>query len=141
MILAATEVYADPSVLVVPEGHPFTGRAEVAVPELAGERMVAPLVTSAARPMFDALFQRQDVQPHVVAEAATEETVLELVRAGVGCTVTFASSAAIVAGRGACAVPVSDHPPNVFQLLTRARQVPTPAAQAFRDFAAELLSG
>jgi DNA-binding transcriptional LysR family regulator len=96
--------------------------------------MVAPLVSSAARPLFDALFLRHDVEPQVVAEAATEEMVLELVRSGVGCTVTFAASAAIVAGRGACAVPVSDHPPNVFQILTRTRQVPTPAAQAFRDF-------
>jgi DNA-binding transcriptional LysR family regulator len=133
--LDATEVYADPSVLVVPEGHPFAGRATVAVSDLRGERMVAPLGTSAARPLFDALFQRYGVEPQVVAEGATEEMVLELVRAGVGATVTFASSAAIVTARGACAVPVSDHPPNVFQILTRARQVPTPAAQAFRDFA------
>ena len=138
--LDATEVYSDPSALVVPEGHPLAGRAEVAVPELEGERMVAPLVTSAARPLFDALFNRYGAEPHVVAEAATEEMVLELVRAGVGCTVTFASSAAIVVQRGARAVAVSDHPPNVFQILTRSRQVPTPAAQAFRDFAVQRMS-
>jgi DNA-binding transcriptional LysR family regulator len=61
--------------------------------------------------------------------------VLELVRAGVGCTVTFASSAAAVLRRGALALEIADHPPNNFLLMTRSRQDPTPAARAFREVA------
>ena len=130
-------VFEDPSVVVVPAGHPLAGRAEVRIAELRGERIVAPLTTSSMRPVFDALFHRHGVEPHVVAEAATNEMVLELVREGVGCTVTFASSAGSVVGRGALAVAMSDHPPNDFFLITRKRQVPTPAARAFCDLAAE----
>ena len=61
----------------------------------------------------------------------------QLVRAGVGCTVTVASSAAAVLGRGALALEIIDQPPNQAVLVTRKRQDPTPAARAFRDLAVE----
>ncbi len=135
--LDAVAVAADPSVIVVPEGHRLAGRSSIRVGELGGERMVAPLADSTMRPVFDDLFRRNGVEPEVVAEAATNEMVLELVRVGVGCTVTFASSAAAVVGRGAFALQLEDHPPNYFLLVTRAREEPTPAARAFRDLAVD----
>lgn len=130
--LEAVPVFIDASVAVVPAGHKLAGKGAVRIEDLEGEGMVAPLASSTMRPVFDALFLRHGVVPQVVAEAATNEMVLELVRAGVGCTVTMASSAAAVTGRGAEALEVVDQPPNRFLLLMRARQVPTPAAQAFR---------
>jgi DNA-binding transcriptional LysR family regulator len=135
--LDAVPVAADPSVIVVPDGHRLSGHTSVRVAELRGERMVAPLATSTMRPVFDELFTRNGVEPEVVAEAATNEMVLELVRAGVGCTATFASSAAAVEGRGAAVLPLLEHAPNYFLLVTRTREVPTPAARALRDLAVE----
>ena len=133
--LDAVPVVSEPSVVVVPEGHRLADREVVRIEELQGERMVAPLATSTMRPVFDALFLRHGVVPVVVAEAATNEMVVELVRAGVGSTVTTASSAAPVLGRGARRVGIVDHPANRFLLIVRARQEPTPAARALRDLA------
>ncbi len=138
--LDAVRVSGDPSAVVVPQGHRLAGRRQVHISDLRGERMVAPLATSTMRSGFDELFRRHNVKPEVVAEAATNEMVLELVRAGVGCTVTFASSAAPVTGRGALALQIVDHPSNYFSLVTRARQEPTPAARAFCDLAIERFS-
>jgi DNA-binding transcriptional LysR family regulator len=135
--LDAVPVHLDPGVVVVPAQHRLAGRSTVDIGDLRGERMVAPLMTSTMRPVFDALFHRHGVEPEVVAEAATNEMVLELVRAGVGCTVTFASSAAPVVGRGAIALAIGDQPPDRFLLVTRSRQQPTPAARALRDLAVE----
>jgi DNA-binding transcriptional LysR family regulator len=135
--LDAVGVFADPSVAVVPEAHRLAGRASLDINELRGERMVAPLATSTMRPVFDALFRRHGVEPEVVAEGATNDMVLEMVRAGLGCTVTFAASAAGVLGRGAHMALIVDHPPNIFTIITRARQEPTPAARAFRDLAVQ----
>ncbi len=134
-------VAVDPSVVVVPAGHRLAGHAAVCIDDLRGERIVAPLTTSSMRPVFDALFRRHGVEPEVVAEAATNEMLLELVREGVGCTVTFASSAVSVVGRGALALELRDQPPNNFLLITRKRQDPTPAARAFCDLAAEHFAG
>ena len=135
--LDGVPVVLDPSVVVVPVGHRLADRDSVCIGELSGERMVAPLATSTMRPVFDALFHRHGVEPDVVAEAATNEMVLELVRAGVGCTVTYASSAAAVLGRGALALGIVEQPLNTFLLVTRSRQNPTPAARAFGDLAVE----
>ena len=133
--LDSVPVFLDPSVVVVPQGHKLAGRKTVRIEDLEGHEMVAPLASSTMRPVFDDLFLRQGVAPHVVAEAATNEMVLELVRAGVGCTITFASSAAAVTGRGAEALELIDHPANRFLLIMRARQDSTPAARAFRQMA------
>jgi DNA-binding transcriptional LysR family regulator len=135
--LDSVAVLADPSVVVIPEGHRLAERKSVSIRDLEGERTVAPLTTSTMRPVFDALFRRHGVEPEVAAEAATNEMVLELVRAGVGCTVTFASSASAVIGRGAVTLKIVDQPPNNFVLVTRTRQDPTPAARALLDLAVE----
>ena len=81
------------------------------------------------------------MEPEVVAEAATNEMVLELVRVGVDCTVTFASGAAVVLGRGAATLELADQPPNRFLLVTRSGQTPTPPVSAFVDLAVARASG
>jgi len=139
--LDGTPVYTDPSVVVVPEGHPLAGRNSVCVGDLRGERMVAPLASSTMRPYFDALFHRNGVEPRVVAEGANNEMVLELVRAGVGSTVTFASSAPAVLGRGAVALALVGQHLNTFLLVTRIRQDPTPAGRAFAALAVDQFGG
>jgi len=86
------------------------------------------------------LLRRHRVEAEVVAEAATAEMVVELVRAGVGSTVTFASSAAPVVGRGAIALAIDDAPEQTFLLVRRERQQPTPAARAFAELATTQLA-
>lgn len=133
--LEGIPIVCDPSVVVVPQGHHLANRDAVRIEDLKGERMVAPLASSTMRPVFDALFLRHGVEPFVVAEAATNEMVVELVRAGVGSTVTTALSAAPVLGRGARSLAIIDQPVNRFLLVTRSRQDPTPAARALREVA------
>jgi DNA-binding transcriptional LysR family regulator len=135
--LVGVRVFVDPGVVVVTEGHRLAGRSQVAMEDLEGERIVAPLERSVMRPLFDAVFRRHGFEPLIAAEAATNEMALELVRAGVGCAVTVASSVGPVAGRGAVAVPIADQPATDILLVTRARQDPTPAVSAFRDVAVE----
>ena len=135
--LDGVPVYVDPGVVVVPEGHRLAGRRSVDIGDLRGERMVAPLETSLMRPVFDALFRRHGVVPEIAAEAATNEMALELARAGVGCTITVASSAAAVATRGAVGLRITEQTPTNVLLVTRRRQEPTPAMRAFRDLAIE----
>jgi LysR family transcriptional regulator, transcription activator of glutamate synthase operon len=122
---------------VVPESHHLAGRSQVAIADLEGERIVAPLERSMMRPLFDAVFRRHGFEPLIAAEAATNDMALELVRAGVGCAVTVASSVGPVAGRGVVAVEIADQAATDILLLTRARQDPTPATAAFRDLAVE----
>jgi DNA-binding transcriptional LysR family regulator len=98
------------------------------------------LATSTMRPIFDGVFLAHGVKPKVVAEAATNDMVLELVRAGVGCTITFASSVRAVLGRGVVALKLVAGEPTRIQLVTRLRQEPTPAARAFVELAAARLS-
>ena len=133
--LDAAPVLGDPSVVLVPDGHRLSTRTTVTIRDLRGERLVAPLGTSTMRPAFDHLVQRHGVDAEVVAEAATAEMVAELVRAGVGCTVTFASSAPPVVGRGAVALAIDDAPEQMFLVVRRSRQQPTPAARALVDLA------
>lgn len=133
--LEAVPIVSDPSVVVVPEGHRLAHLDAVRIEDLKGERIVAPLASSTMRPVFDALFLRHGVEPVVVAEAATNEMVVELVRAGVGSTVTTSSCAAPVVGRGARSLAIVDQQVNQFLLVTRSRQDPTPAAHALREVA------
>jgi len=133
--LDVTVVGKERAVAVVPATHRLAGRAAIDVSDLAGEPLVAPPATSAMRPPFDATFEAHGVAPRVVAEGATHEMVLELVRAGVGCTIATDASVAPVVGRGAVALEVVGFPSTTMVLVMRKGQTPTPAARAFRDVA------
>jgi hypothetical protein len=135
--LDGVRVFVDPGMAMVPEGHRLAGRKQVAMADLEGERIVAPLQRSMMRPLFDAVFRRHGFIPVIAAEGATNDMTLELVRAGVGCAVTVASSVAPAVGRGAVAIELADQAPTDISLVTRRRQDPTPAACAFRDLALE----
>ena len=135
--LIGTHVFTDQGVVVVPAGHPLACRSQITIADLAGERIVAPLERSMMRPLFDAVFRHGGVEPHITAEVATNDMALELVRAGVGCAVTVASSVGAVQSGGAVAVEIVDQAPIETLLVMRSRQDPTPAARAFRELAVE----
>jgi DNA-binding transcriptional LysR family regulator len=129
-------VASERTVVVVPAGHPLADRGTITIAELDGERMVAPPRSSAMRPSFDDAFQRNRLEPNVVAEAAANEMVLELVRVGVGCTIAASSSVASVADRGVYILDLAGYIESDIVLVTRAGQPLTPAAKAFRDLVA-----
>jgi len=135
--LVGTQVFTDQGVIVVPAGHHLAGRSQITIADLAGERIVAPLERSMMRPLFDAVFRHGGVAPRIAVEVATNDMALELVRAGVGCAVTVASSVVPVDGGGVVAVKIVDQAPIETLLVMRSRQDPTPATRAFRDLAVE----
>jgi DNA-binding transcriptional LysR family regulator len=121
--------------IVVPSGHRLEGRGPVSLRELSREPLVGPLPTSPMRPLFDDMFRTAQVEPRVVVEAGTHEMMLELVRAGIGCTISSVSGAAPVIGRGAVVVDLVPLNEATVVLGMRKDQQPTPAARAFRDVA------
>jgi DNA-binding transcriptional LysR family regulator len=133
--LHATVVGTESGAVIAPADHPLAARSSVTVRDLDG----LPFVVPPARlgPRFEALFADGGIVPRVVAEADHGETILELVRAGLGIAVVSAESAAQVAGRGAVVIPFD--PPRVVALaaVIRPDEPPDPAAAAFRDVAAE----
>jgi DNA-binding transcriptional LysR family regulator len=133
--LEVVPVASESPVLVVPATHRFAGRAAVSLSELDHEPVVSPTSTSPIRKLFDEVFAAAGVTLTTVAEADHFETALELVRAGVGCTLAPADSAAPVLGRGAVAVPVEGLTATVLGVVTRRGQPLAPAAAAFRALA------
>jgi DNA-binding transcriptional LysR family regulator len=132
----ASPGFSETVVIAVPSNHPLADAQEARVADLRRERLVVPLESSTQRPLFNSMFAGAGVTPLVVAEVPTSEVALELVRAGVGCTVTFESAARPLAGRGVAIVPIAGRPSRLAHLVTRERQVPTPATAAFVAFAA-----
>jgi DNA-binding transcriptional LysR family regulator len=136
--LSSEPVMEEHPVLVVPAGHPLARRTVVTIDDLAGERMVVPSARTRARSSYDHLFRTHNVDIEVVAEGATHEMVLELVRAGIGCTVTAGYSVGPVVGRGAVAVTLEGLPPSIVVIVRRHGEL-TPAARAFWDLARHIL--
>jgi LysR family transcriptional regulator, transcription activator of glutamate synthase operon len=115
-------------VLVAPLDHPLASVARVRVEQLAGEPLVSYGEGSALRDTIRALVP----EGRIVAEANELEIVRELTARGLGVTLMPDSVAASHGDRIAIrplnpprALPVS--------LIWRARERPTPAAQAYRD--------
>jgi DNA-binding transcriptional LysR family regulator len=115
-------------VLVAPLNHPLARVKRVPVERLAGEALVAYATESAVRDALLALVP----DGRIVAEANDNEILRELVARGLGVTLMPRPVAAAHGDRVAIrplrprhALPVS--------LVWRARERPTPAAQAFRE--------
>jgi DNA-binding transcriptional LysR family regulator len=135
--LETVPVALETPVMVVPATHRLAGRSSITLTELEGEAVVSPSSTSPVRKLFDEVFAQAGVTLTTVAEADHFETALELVRAGVGCTLGPADSAAPVVGRGAVVVPVEGLGPTELGIVTRRGQPLAPAAEAFRALAAD----
>ena len=134
--LESVTVARETPVLVVPASHRLAGRASISLTELEGEAVVSPSSTSPIRRLYDDVFAQAGVTLTTVAEVDHFETALELVRAGVGCTLAPVDSAVPVLGRGAVAVPVEGLGSTALGIVTRRDQPLAPAAEAFRALAA-----
>jgi DNA-binding transcriptional LysR family regulator len=115
-------------VLIAPLDHPLARAKQVRVERLAGEPLVTYSAGSALRDALRALVPNG----RVVAEANELETVRELTAHGLGVTLMPRS---VVASHGDRLAIRPLSPPHAlpFSLIWRARERPTPAAQAFRE--------
>jgi DNA-binding transcriptional LysR family regulator len=135
----AEPAYELPLGIAVPSEHEFAGRNSISIDDLDGVSLVGPPHTTPQRQHVDALFFGSGLTPSYVAEADTQEMMLELVRAGVG--VTFCPLVSASDGhkhRGGIVVlelkPASVA--TVMVLLSRGQQ-PTAAAIAFFEMACQ----
>ena len=86
--LATETVLSEPVAAVLPAGHPLAGRAELALADLADEPWVLTPRTSWPpwHRQYDEDFARAGFRPRILQRAATPQSLLALVAAGVGVT-------------------------------------------------------
>lgn len=82
--LESLVVHKDELVLVVPPGHPFAGREDVALKDLGRETFVAHNARTPARTHIIELFQKHRTPLNIAIELATLETIKDFVRLGAG---------------------------------------------------------
>ena len=82
--LESMVVHKDELVLVVPPGHPFAAREDVAIKDLGKETFVAHNARTPARTHIIELFQKHRTPLNIAIELATLETIKDFVRLGAG---------------------------------------------------------
>jgi DNA-binding transcriptional LysR family regulator len=116
--------------------HPLAGAKHVRVERLAGEPLITTAAGSALRDTLLALVPGG----RVVGEADSLEAVCELTASGLGITLLPRPVVASHADRLAIR-PLSPRHALPLSLIWRARERPTPAAQAFREHAISTIRG
>ena len=87
MQLQSTALLQDEFVLMVPQGHDFTGRRAVGIAELVHEQFILYPKGAGGRDLFMEACRQAGFDPQVVFESDDRETILGLVAAGVGVTI------------------------------------------------------
>ncbi|MGW0042630.1 LysR family transcriptional regulator [Rhodococcus sp. NPDC003348] len=116
---------------VVPDEHPWSGRARITLLDLATEPSIDFPAGTGARRQSDDAFTAAGLPRRVVAEAGSADLVAELTRAGVGIGILPESYAR---GSGLRLLPIADAPIRTVHLVTNPRLL-TPIARAFVDLA------
>jgi DNA-binding transcriptional LysR family regulator len=94
--LAEELLYQEPMTVAVPLHHPFAGRSEITLAELAAEPMVLYATRTAqgtASDYFISLFRAAGLEPKIAVEAQNVESALGLVAAGLGIALAVGSFA------------------------------------------------
>lgn len=107
-------------------------RRTVRMKELEGVPMVAPLDATPTRAAHDAVFRAAGVQPLVAAECSHLESVVELVRGGVGAVLTSDSRADTIHPDGLAVRPITPALRSDLAVASR-RSGLSPAADAFLE--------
>lgn len=109
--LASSVLWREPLVAVVPMGHPLAGEREVALGDLAG----LPLITigegeDRTSSQFETTlaFDQAALTPRVAFRSNQPQTLVALVRGGLGTGVTNALAMTTSNLDGVCLVPISD---------------------------------
>ncbi len=104
------EIYSDELVLVVYKGHPFEGREDVELEELAGVPFVLRERSSGTRAVTAEVLEKAGFSPsllNVVAEMGATEAVREAIKARIGISIISRHAVREDIERGVlCAVPL-----------------------------------
>ncbi|WP_367403269.1 LysR substrate-binding domain-containing protein [Kocuria marina] len=127
-------------VIALPEDHPLTQKDQLDVEDLEGEPFVSFPATqgSTVRDATTLVALNAGFTPRIVQEAPDSYTILSLVAAGVGTTVTV-SSVQHIELPGLCYRPFSTPVPQLAAVLVWRKNSTNPALQAVLDIARELL--
>lgn len=118
-------------VIVVPEGHWLGGRNGITMEELADEPWVL-LGAATGSVVRDALFQRAHragFMPRVVQQATDSWTIMALVKAGVGITLSIDSAFTSLDSRGLQIIPLEGERPYTYASLAWRSDDRSPALQ------------
>lgn len=108
--------------------------ARIAVAALAGYPMVLPSPPNAIRDLLDGVLAPRGIALDVIAEVGAVQTVLSLVREGVGCTVLPESALAM--SRAAAQLPHAPiGPPAIWNKLVLATPLARPGTRLIRETA------
>lgn len=126
----------DRLVLIVPPGHPWAKKRDVAPEWLAGERLLVREEGSATRRVTEAALGRAGVKVPTVLELGHTEAIKQGVRAGLGVALVsrYAVRTEVAGGHivalGVKGLPIERH----FHVIRHEARALTPAARAFLDF-------
>ena len=134
--LECRELPGDELLLVIPPGHPWWGRKEIAVPELVEQPFILREPGSGSRQVMAAALRRHGLELEkldVHAEMGSNEAVLQAVRAGLGMAVISSLAVAEDLKRGTLQSPtiVNADMRRPFYLVRRRSRELSPLAQTF----------
>jgi DNA-binding transcriptional LysR family regulator len=109
--LVSINLFSEPRVACLPEGHPLADRAEVLVDELLGEPIVAAPLSPGPWRDYWILSDYRTSPALVVDEAPTFEAELHLIARGVGISITAMTAARWYRRPGVAFVPIADLDP------------------------------
>ena len=92
-------------ILLLPEGHRFSGRKTVDIHELNGEAFIAHSRKTALHDILADIYRENNIHVRIISEADEDRAIIGMVRAGLGCGVTTQSSE--IFGTGFAAVPIT----------------------------------
>jgi DNA-binding transcriptional LysR family regulator len=134
----AQPLFTEPLVAVLPSGHRWVGRERIAVAEMVTEPMVVGRTTDETWRRYWTLDEhRGGATAPVVTETSSHTEEMELVAAGLACSVTVAGAVRYTPHRGVRYVPL-DGAAGSTLAVARRRGMPAPAVERFMAVAREV---
>lgn len=127
--IAARVVLRERLVIVVPEDHVLAGRELLTIEEVADESWVV-LDAATGSVVREALFERAHraaFMPHIAQQASDSWTIMALVRAGVGITLSIDSAVSALDQGGLSMIPLEGADPYTHASLAWRADDPSPA--------------
>jgi DNA-binding transcriptional LysR family regulator len=136
------ELMPDEEVVVVPAGHPWQGRAEISLDELAGAPLLIRERGSGTRAALEKALERAGIDLgalRIVGEIGSSQAIKQAVKAGMGITIISRLAVEEDCRQGLIAfLRVRDLAvTRAFHLLTHEERSRSPVAEAFRLFLEE----
>jgi DNA-binding transcriptional LysR family regulator len=133
------ELMPDEEVVVVPAGHPWQGRAEISLDELAGAPLLIRERGSGTRAALEKALERAGMDLgalRIVGEIGSSQAIKQAVKAGMGITIISRIAVEEDCRQGLLAfLRVRDLAvTRAFHLLTHKERSRSPVAEAFRLF-------